>query len=184
MPRILAIDDEPLYPKMIAIALEPLGYQVEAAYNGSDGLELARQKQPDLIITDVVMPDISGYEVIRRLRREPRFAHTPILTLTSQSDLQDKLKSFEVGADDHVTKPFEVDELVARVGALLRRAERAQQADQGPVTPATESARLIAIHSLRGGVGCTTLAVNLALGLAGLWGTPTLLLRLSAPGPT
>jgi pilus assembly protein CpaE len=177
MPRILLIDDETLYHKMIARALEPLGYQIETAENGRDGLRQAKTTRPDLIITDVMMPEMSGYEVTSRLRRDPQFLHTPILILTSQAELQDKINSFEAGADDHVTKPFEVAELVARVGVQLRRAEAARSA-QLLSGPRSEKAQLIAVHSLRGGIGCSTMAVNLALGLSGLWECPTLLLDL------
>lgn len=177
MPRILSLDDEPTYHKMILHALQPLGYQVETASNGAEGLRLARTFQPDLVITDVMMPDITGYEVTRRLRRDPQFAHTPILVLTSQAELEDKIKSFEAGADDHVTKPFQPAELAARVAVLLRRAESLKVA-HSQAAPQSEKARLIAVHSLRGGVGCTSFAVNLALGLAGLWERPTLLVDL------
>jgi pilus assembly protein CpaE len=176
MPRILTIDDEPLYTRLISISLVTLGYQVETASNGEQGLELARQTHPDLIITDVMMPDINGYELIRRLRRDQEFAHTPILTLTGQSELEDKIKSFEAGADDHLTKPFETEELIARVAALLRRVEVSQPIPATIKDAQAEAARLIAVHSLRGGIGCSTLAVNLAIAMAGLWDTHTLLL--------
>jgi pilus assembly protein CpaE len=124
-----------------------------------------------------MMPDIDGYEVTRLLRREPQFAHIPILVLTAQAGLQNKLKSFEAGADDHLTKPFEPEELAARLAAQLRRAEiPAARALPGAVH---EEARLIALHSLRGGTGCSSLAVNLGVGLALLWETPTILLDLT-----
>jgi pilus assembly protein CpaE len=177
MPNILAVDDEPIYHRMIAQTLEPLGHHVDTALTGMDGLKIARNLKPDLIITDVMMPDISGYELTRYLRRESTFAHTPILVLTSHNDLQDKLKSFEAGADDHMTKPFEKEELVARINALLRRSEVARSA-QAFITPRDEAARLIAIHSLRGGIGCSTIAVNLAIGFSKLWETPTLLMDM------
>jgi len=178
MPHILAIDDEPLYPRLIAIALGPKGYQVDTAPDGKRGIELARQVNPDLIITDVMMPDISGYEVIHQLRREPRFAHTPFMVLTSQSELQDKIHAFEAGADDHLTKPFDVDELAVRVAALLHRADHVAIDQATTDSYVVEEARLIAVHSLRGGTGCSTLAVNLSVGLAGLWEGPTLLVDL------
>ena len=112
-----------LYHKMIAHALEAGKYQLEFASNGKDGLEKAKIFKPDLVITDVMMPDIDGYEVTRLLRRESQFAHIPVLVLTAQAGLQNKLKSFEAGADDHLTKPFEAEELAARLAALLRRTE-------------------------------------------------------------
>jgi pilus assembly protein CpaE len=163
---------------MIDHFLGPLGHEIAAAENGLVGLSKARVMEPDLIITDVMMPELGGYEFTRRLRREPQFAHTPVLVLTSQSGIQDKLKSFEAGADDHMTKPFNGAELVARVSVLLRRWETARAA---PVAVAQrgEKARLIAVHTLRGGIGCSSLAINLALGLSNLWAGPTLLLDLA-----
>jgi pilus assembly protein CpaE len=177
MPRILVIDDEPIYHKMVASALEKEKYQLDFALNGKDGLQKAKITRPDLIITDVMMPDINGYEVTKLLRREPQFAHIPILVLSAQAALQNKLSSFEAGADDYLSKPFEPAELVVRLAALLRRSELSQV--QVSTVQAHEDARLIAIHSLKGGTGCSSLAINLGVGLASLWRLPTILLDLN-----
>ncbi len=178
MPTILAIDDEKIYHNLIIHALKPQGYRVETASNGSEGIEKARSLNPDLIITDVMMPDMNGYEVTSALRREEAFAHTPVLVLTAQADMQAKLEAFEAGADDYLTKPFVPKELVARIEALLRRAERTQKLYEES-KPEKEKARLIAVHSLRGGTGCSSLAVNLSLGLVEIWQSPTILLDLA-----
>jgi len=177
MARILIIDDEPINHQLVARALQPLQSELYFSDHGKDGVTKARNLKPDIIITDVMMPDINGYEVTRILRREPEFAATPILVLTAQAGLQDKLKSFEAGADDHLTKPFEAAELLMRVTALLRRVE-ALKLSRGEV-PANQSARMVAVHSLRGGTGASTLAVNLGVGLASLWKKPTALLDLT-----
>jgi pilus assembly protein CpaE len=123
------------------------------------------------------MPDINGYEVTRILRREPQFAATPILVLTAQSGLQDKIKSFEAGADEHLTKPFEASELAARVSSLIRRVEAVKLSEQK--VAGRDGAQMIAVHSLRGGTGASTLAVNLGVALTGLWREPAILLDLS-----
>src|SRR5688572_23770260 len=177
MTRILVIDDEPINHQLVARALMPLQCELHFAENGKIGISQARTLKPDVIITDVMMPEVNGYEVTRILRREPQFAATPILVLTAQSGLQDKLKSFEVGADDHLTKPFEAAELVVRVTSLLRRVEAVKSSKVG--VPGREGARVIAVHSLRGGIGSSTLAVNLGVGLSVLWREPTLLLDLT-----
>ena len=177
MTRILVIDDEPLNHQLVGRALAPLQWEMHFAADGKTGVSQARALKPDIIITDVVMPDIDGYEVARTLRREPQFAATPILVMTAQSGLEDKLKSFEAGADDHLTKPFEATELVVRVTALLRRVEAVKSSRVQPVI--SEPAQMIAVHSLRGGAGSSTLAVNLGIGLFSLWREPTILLDLT-----
>src|SRR6185295_18391366 len=144
MTRILIVDDEPINHQLVARALESLGALLEFADNGNEGAARARTLKPDAIITDVMMPDISGYELTRILRREPEFAEIPILILTAQSGLEDKLKAFEAGADDHLTKPFEGAELLARLSALLRRAETSRRPREAPV----QQGRMIAVHSL------------------------------------
>lgn len=176
MTRILVIDDEPMYYKMIDHALRQLNYEIVHAEDGVQGLHIANNNPPDLIICDVMMPKMSGHEVVRRLRRDARFAHTPIMILTVQSELQDKLEAFEAGADVHLAKPFIPAELVAQVGVLLRRGEAARNL-QPPPRKVT-NAYLVAVHSLRGGTGCSSMAVNLAVGLNNLWKKSTLLMDL------
>jgi pilus assembly protein CpaE len=177
MTRILVIDDEPINQQLVANALRSLNCELHFAGDGKTGISQARSLKPDAIITDVMMPDVDGYEVTRILRREPQFAATPILILTAQSGLQDKLKSFEVGADDHLTKPFEASELLVRVTSLLRRVEAVKLSEYKAAAP--EGGRMIAVHSLRGGIGSSTLAVNLGVGLARLWHEPAILLDLT-----
>lgn len=176
MTRILVIDDEPLNHQLVSKALAALDCQIAFADDGKSGIARARTLKPDVIITDVMMPDINGYEVTHQLRREAQFISTLILVLTAQAGLQDKLRAFEVGADDYLSKPFEPAELAARVSALIRRAELVHVAavKQDP----NQLAQTIAVHSLRGGTGCSTLAVNLGISLSSLW-SRTILLDLT-----
>src|SRR5512142_2886070 len=173
MARVLLIDDEPIYYKMIVHALKPHGYEVEYARTGMDGLKTVPLFNPDVIISDIRLPDLSGYEVAQRLRRDPRFESIPLIFLTSQADLSNKLKAFEVGADDYLSKPFQPEELVARVGMLVRRGEALRFARQKEVKDVAE---VLAVHSLRGGVGSSSFAVNLGMALYRLWERPTLVI--------
>jgi pilus assembly protein CpaE len=178
MTRILYIDDETINHQIFARALEPLGCHIDFSETGLSGVAMARTLNPDVIVTDVMMPELNGYEVTKLLRREKQFAATPILILTAQSGLQDKLKAFEAGADDYLTKPFEAQELAARVTALSRRFEAARAAGSQPEAP-KEEGTMIAVQSLRGGTGSSTLAINLGVGLASLWPHSTILLDLT-----
>lgn len=176
MAQIFVVDDTRSILQLIALSLKAQGHQVAHAENGMQALAILKTFKPDLIITDVMMPEMDGYELTRRLRADPTTAHIPILTLTAQSALESKIKAFESGADDFMTKPFEPPELYARVNALLRRAASTSIESKTSVANNSESpAHLIAVHSLRGGVGCSTLAVNLAVAFAGLWEDPVLL---------
>lgn len=121
--KILVVDDEAVLLDTIAYNLEQSGYQVVIASNGVDALEAARQDTPDLVILDIMLPGIDGLEVCRRLRRDDATSTTPIIMLTARSDEIDKVVGLEVGADDYITKPFGRSELLARVRALLRRAD-------------------------------------------------------------
>ena len=124
MAKILIVDDERVLVKGIKFNLEHEGYQVQDAYDGEEAVELAREGGFDLIILDVMMPKIDGLQACMRIRE---FSNVPIIMLTAKSEDADKLMGFECGADDYVTKPFNILELKARVRALLRRAAGTQR---------------------------------------------------------
>jgi len=123
-PRILVVDDEPNIRELIADTLASADYDILQAENGSEALALSAREIPDLIILDVMMPDLDGLEVCRRLRGDALTNHIPIVMLTAKGILDDKLKGIESGADDYITKPFDPLELEARVSMHLRRSMR------------------------------------------------------------
>jgi len=125
--RILVVDDEKLLVKGIKFNLENEGYQVECAYDGAAAVELARTGGFDLIILDLMMPEIDGLEACVRIRE---FSNVPIIMLTARSEDTDKIIGFECGADDYITKPFNILELKARIRAMLRRAAGGTQSRQ------------------------------------------------------
>ncbi len=129
MAKILVVDDEKLLVKGMKFNLENEGYEVECAYDGAAAVELARNTRFDLIILDVMMPELDGIEACMRIRE---FSNVPVIMLTARSEDADKLMGFECGADDYVTKPFNILELKARARALLRRAAGARRS-QGTV---------------------------------------------------
>ncbi len=129
MPSILIVDDEKMITAPLARALTQAGYTVLVAANGRDGLDMARSQKPDVVVLDVLMPEMDGWEVCRTLRQE---STVPILMLTALGDEVDRVLGLELGADDYLSKPFSTRELIARLRALLRRIEldrRQQLAD-------------------------------------------------------
>ena len=162
--KILIIDDDLDTLRLVGLMLQRQGYQISAASNGSQGLAKALEERPDLILLDVMMPDMDGYEVTRRLRKNPATLTIPILMFTAKTQLDDKVTGFEVGADDYLTKPTHPTELQAHVKALLSRSS---QKDAGEITTASHEHHgyVIGILSARGGLGVSSLASNIAAGL-------------------
>src|SRR5438128_9663996 len=124
-PPILVVDDEPRYLQLIAVNLRASGYQVVTASDGLTAVARTEHEQPLLVILDVMLPDMDGYEVCRRIRG---FSAVPIIMLTAKAEVAHKVTGLSAGADDYVTKPFSVEELVARVQAVLRRQSGRAQA--------------------------------------------------------
>jgi len=116
--KILVIDDEKMTVDLIGILLERRGFEVVKAYRADDGLRAAYRTHPDLILLDIMMPGMDGWEVCRRLRE---LSDVPILFLTAKDDVRDIVRGLEMGADDYIVKPYDSDELVARIRAHLRR---------------------------------------------------------------
>ncbi|MDA8035445.1 MAG: response regulator transcription factor [Actinomycetota bacterium] len=117
--RILVVDDEPNITDLVATAMRYEGFEVDTAYDGRTGLDKAVSFRPQLLVLDVMLPDLDGFEVARRLRQEGR--RVPILFLTARDATEDKVRGLTLGGDDYVTKPFSLEELLARVRAVLRR---------------------------------------------------------------
>jgi two-component system OmpR family response regulator len=116
---LLVVDDEPNIRELLATSLRFAGFEVHAAADGGAALRLAKQVQPDLLVLDVMLPDMDGFTVTRRLRDKGQ--HVPVLFLTARDDTADKITGLTVGGDDYVTKPFSLEEVVARIRAVLRR---------------------------------------------------------------
>ena len=122
--KILVIDDDTSINELIKVNLELMGYEVFQAYNGTDGFAVAKQELPDVIVLDVMMPEVDGYTVAQRIRQNDSTKDIPILMLTALSQLDDKVKGFDLGVDDYLVKPFEMEELKVRVRALLKRVDK------------------------------------------------------------
>ena len=127
--KLLVVDDEPTIRELLSTSLRFAGFDVVAAANGRDALTAAESEQPDLAVMDVMLPDMDGFTVTRKLRAAGR--HFPVLFLTARDDTEDKVTGLTVGGDDYVTKPFSLDEVVARIRAVLRRTAPAE--DDGAV---------------------------------------------------
>ncbi|MCL1884869.1 MAG: response regulator transcription factor [Defluviitaleaceae bacterium] len=126
--KILIVDDEKSIVDILAYNLRKEGYEIIEAFNGQKGLELALSENPDLVMLDIMMPGLDGYEVCKRLRK---VSQVPVIMLTAKAEESDKVLSFELGADDYITKPFGVREMLARVMANLRRGNTSQPTTDG-----------------------------------------------------
>jgi DNA-binding response OmpR family regulator len=125
--KYLVIDDEDTTVQLISILLERRGFEVIKAYSADDGLRKAYRHQPDLVLLDIMMPDMDGWEVCKRLRE---MSDVPIIFLTARGDVKDMVRGLEMGADDYMPKPYDNDELVARIRAHLRRAPKPNMAEE------------------------------------------------------
>lgn len=122
--KILVVDDDVAINELIKVNLELAGYKVIQANDGIKGFALAKQEAPSLVILDVMMPDVDGFTVAKRIRQNEETNDTPILMLTALSQINDKVKGFNIGVDDYLVKPFELEELLVRVRALLKRTNQ------------------------------------------------------------
>lgn len=132
MAKILIVDDEARIARFLQLELQHEGYEVETALDGRKGLELALHNEIDLVILDVMLPGISGIEVCRRVRAEGR--QVPIIMLTAKDDVMDKVAGLDMGADDYMTKPFAIEELLARIRVALHRQENKEKTKQEVIT--------------------------------------------------
>src|SRR6266566_2078985 len=124
MANILVVEDERVIARLLKDTLQVEGYQVVTVLNGEDAVQFALRETPHLIVLDMMLPGIDGYEVARRLRDHPKTMHIPIVALSSFGELSDKVRAFELGVDDYITKPFQIDELLARIRTQIRRVQQ------------------------------------------------------------
>lgn len=186
--KILVIDDHPETVRLIELTLRRHGYEVSGAGSGTEGLAVAESEPPDLVLLDVMMPDMDGHTVCRKMREDETLRDVPVIMFSARSQVRDKKQGFEAGANDYLVKPTRPAELISRVEAMLtRRDEQPAAAElevQSPVRseePAREDghkpSQVIAVMGARGGAGATIVALNLAVSLADQ-GQPTTLVDL------
>ncbi|GAP11867.1 response regulators consisting of a CheY-like receiver domain and a winged-helix DNA-binding domain [Bellilinea caldifistulae] len=171
--KIFIVDDNEVSRKLVGGILKKEGYEVYAAASATEALAAIPNIMPDLVILDVMMPEMDGYQLCRRLRDRSDTARLPIIILTSLNQLEERLKAFEAGADDFIPKPFQPQEFLARVQVALRRSGFYLP------TPTKTEASTIAVFSLRGGSGVSSITANTAIGLSQLWKKPVVLVDLA-----
>jgi len=173
--RILLVDDDPVLLKTLGLAFHRAGYEVVVALDGPEALRKAEEKPPELIILDIMLPGMDGFEVCRRLRQLPGIEHVPIIMLSALGRVEDKLTGFSAGADDYLVKPVAPQEMLTRVQVLLARSARLMEVRRHA------QSHILAFIGVKGGVGTTTLAVNVAL-IAARNGQRTVLIDLHPEG--
>lgn len=154
--RVLIVDDDVQTLRLVGLMLERQGFKILVANTGAQALQMAHADQPDVIILDIMMPEMDGYEVARRLRGDPETAHIPILVFSAKTQVDNKLSGYEAGADDYLTKPVHPAELTAHLRALLQRSRTQQSAEK-------EEGYVVGVLAAKGGVGVSTLALNVAI---------------------
>jgi DNA-binding NarL/FixJ family response regulator len=164
--RLLLVDDEPGLREAVQAYLEDSGFTVEVASNARDGWELLQQTSPDLVISDIMMPQVDGYQFLKQMREDERFQALPVVFLTARGMTSDRIQGYQAGCDAYLSKPFDPDELVAIVGNLLeRRAAANRAAGDGDAPDIADMARQIAeIRALltqRGAIAQTPAPVRL-----------------------
>lgn len=128
---ILVVDDDIDVAETVQRTLQRVGYDVRVSYRGAEALKAARERHPDLVVLDIMMPGMDGIQVCRQLRETAGLSRVPILFLSAKSEVADRLEGFEAGADDYITKPFDLREMELRIKALLRRTKAADQQTRG-----------------------------------------------------
>ncbi len=159
--KILVVDDDPNVQRLLSYTLKQEGYEVVVAADGAEGFKVWGQEQPALILLDVMLPKLDGYQVAAKIRAEEgTSSHVPIIMLTAEAEVEQKIRGLRAGADDYLVKPFHPAELLARIKSLLARfAPKDLLVGRPPL------GRVLAFYGAKGGVGTTTIAINIAIAL-------------------
>ncbi|HEY2704582.1 MAG TPA: response regulator [Candidatus Dormibacteraeota bacterium] len=157
--KVLIVDDEPTVRKLLQRYLGEHGYEIAVAENGAEGVAAAREGGPDLILSDVSMPVMDGYELVRTVRADPAMASIPIILLSAHRASDDMVEGYRSGADDYISKPVDVEVLRHKIDALLRRAQPRSEVE----VVAPTLGRMVCVTSAKGGAGVTTVAANVAV---------------------
>ncbi|AFY67673.1 response regulator transcription factor [Geitlerinema sp. PCC 7407] len=166
--QLLLVDDEPGLREAVQAYLEDSGFQVQTASNAKDGWDMLQRSQPDLVITDIMMPQVDGYEFLKQMREDVRFKALPVVFLTARGMTGDRIQGYQAGCDAYLSKPFDPDELVAIVENLLERRATATAASDSGETPdiadmARQIAEIKALLTQRGGISQTPAPIQIDL---------------------
>ena len=162
--KILIVDDDLDTLRLVGLMLQHQGYRITAANSGMQAISLSQTDKPDLILLDIMMPEMDGYEVARKLRSDPNSSSIPIIMFTAKTQVDDKVAGFEAGADDYLTKPTQPRELFAHVKAVLARGKKPTTAVP-PIPTSRTRGNITGVMGVKGGLGITTLALNLGISL-------------------